>query len=133
VTGLLQINEQGEVLSGAMGQEPAFSGITLRAGEDAIIRIYHADRDAKDSVFAISLFGIEPKVVNTQIADSDGVQVAYDPSDPMHAAPLGVSRTMRVDNKKSYIVIATIYGATIVVVAVGVVIMARYLLRRRQV
>ena len=130
--GVFRINEQGEVMAGKQGEELAFTGIKLELGDNAIIRIFHADRDAESSVFNMSLIGIESKIVNTQIADSDGVQVAYDPNDPLYAKPLGVSKTVQLDNKRSYIIIATIYGVTIIVVAMGVVVLARYLMRVRR-
>ncbi len=127
--GEIWISEDGEVYTNMMDGERAFAGIKLELGENAVIRVFHADRDTNGSVFKMNLYGIEPKVINTQIADKNGVQVAYDPSDPMHTAPLGVSTILRLDSKKSYMVIATIYGVVIVVVVLGIAFLTRYLLR----
>ena len=124
------INEMGEVYASVDGEELAFSGVKVSAEDDALIRVFHADRDARNSTFKIKLSGLEPKVMDTKIADEGGVQVAYDPNDPLHAQPLGVSTNVAPEMRDKYVVIATVYGFLIVVVAIGIADLAHYLLKR---
>lgn len=133
-TGKLYINETGEVYTGVVNEELAYSGINLAEGDNSIIRIFHADRDAESSVFRVKFIGMNLNVMKTQVADgSDGVQVAYDPSDPSYVAPLGESQVLRPDNTRGYIIITIIEGVLIVAFAVAIVILARYVVKREAV
>lgn len=127
--GEIWINEQGKVYVAIGEQDLGFAGINVEAGENTMIRIFHADRDARSSEFGIDFTGVEPMVTSTQLAGESGVQVAYDPNDPSYVAPLGVSLNINPDMKKEYMIIATVYGVMIVVAAVMIVILARSILR----
>ena len=131
-TGKMHIDENGEVYTGIMDEELAYSGITISKGDNSIIRIFHADRDADGSVFRVRFVGMNLNVMKTQVADgSDGVQVAYDPSDPSYVAPLGETQVFRADNTKGYIIITIIEGVLIVAFSVAIVILARSVVKRK--
>lgn len=131
--GVIQINENGEVYTAVAGEELAYAGIKLQKNEGSIIRIFHADRDSSESVFKLEFTGMDLNLVNTKIAENGeaGVQVAYDPTDPSYVAPLGVSSVLKPDSKKGRIIIATIYGALVVVFAVVFVMVARRVIKRK--
>lgn len=131
-TGRFAINEAGEVYAAVENEELAYSGITVQAEEGQLVRIFHADRDADGSVFKVLFREMNLSVMNTTLADSDGgVQIAYDPTDPSYVAPLGESSVFRPDNTKGLVVMATIEGALVVVFAVLVVGLARFMVRAR--
>ena len=131
-TGKVMINEQGEVYAAIDEEEMAFSGIRVNNGDSEMIRIFHADRDVDGSVFKIMLNNMSLNVVHSELAGANGVQVAYDPSDPSYVAPLGESTVVRPDGTKGYIVMATAFGAVIIVLSVFVGILMRSLIKRRQ-
>ena len=130
-TGKMMINENGEVYTSVMGEDFAYSGVNLDSGFGTMVRIVHADRDARDSVFEIDFKEMSLSVMNTEIANGGGIQIAYDPSDPTFVAPLGVSKIFNPDNTKGYFVMATIYGVLVVVSSVFVVILAKYMIKRK--
>lgn len=130
--GKIMINEIGEVETGINGEETAFSGIKLNKNESSIIRVFHADRDADESVFKVNLTGMNLNIVQTQLASgSTGVQVAYDPSDPGYIGPLGESSTFRPDGTKGYVIMATILGVAIMACSVFTAILAHTLIKRK--
>lgn len=133
-TGRLSVNEAGEVYTGVDGEDLAYGGIQVKEGEGAIVRIFHADRDAGNgSVFKIRLTGMNLNVVQAQLASGDnGVQVAYDPSDPSYVGPLGESVVFRPDGTRGYIIMATITGAMIVICAMAVTVLAHAMVKNRK-
>lgn len=131
--GKIAINEKGEVYTAIMGEELAYSGIQITKNEGSIIRIFHADRDANESVFKIRLTGMNLNVVQTQLASgSNGVQVAYDPTDPSYVKPLGETSVFRPDGTKGYLIVATVLGVAIVTMAMFTVILAHALIKSKQ-
>ena len=119
MNGKIIINEAGEVYTGINGEELAYSGIQVKKNEGSIIRIFHADRDSNESVFKIHLTGMNLNVVQTQLASgSNGVQVAYNPSDPSYIGPLGETTVFRPDGTKGHLIVATILGVMILMMAV---------------
>ena len=131
-TGRLAINEAGEVYTGTMDEELAYSGIRVKEGDGAIIRIFHADRDSADSVFKLKLTGMNLNVMKTQLAGTDGVQVAYDPGNPSYVAPLGETSVVRPDGTKGYMIAATILAVVVVTCAMFAAITAHTLIKNRQ-
>ena len=131
--GKIAINEKGEVYTAILGEELAYSGIQITKNEGSIIRIFHADRDANESVFKIRLTGMNLNVVQTQLASgSNGVQVAYDPTDPSYVKPLGETSVFRPDGTKGYLIVATVLGVAIVTMAMFTVILAHALIKSKQ-
>lgn len=132
-SGQFVIHENGEVYSSVMGQDLAYSGVTVNAGEGQLVRIFHADRDESESTFNVKFAGMNLSVMNTQLADKgeDGVQIAYDPTDSSYAVPLGETSVMQPDNSKGLIIMATIEGALIIVFSIFVVISVRAVIKRR--
>lgn len=134
ISGSFTINEAGEVYSAVASQDLAFSGIRLERNVPAVIRIFHADRDSAGSVLRLKLSGMALNIVQSQLANGqEGIQVAYDPSNPSYIAPLGESTIVRPDSTKGQIIIATILGVIIVVSAIFIVILIRSLVRMRTV
>lgn len=133
VVGKFVIRENGEIYSGVNNQELAYSGVNVNEGDGSIVRIYHADRDSADSTFNVKFSGMNLSVTDAKLAkgSDDGVQVAYDPSDPTYVAPLGESSVFRPDSTKGLIVMATIEGVMIVVVSVLAVSVARFMVKQK--
>ena len=99
VKAVFEIHNTGEVYSGT-NDELAFTGVRLEEGEPAVIRVFHAERDSgTGSIFNIALINMVPNITNTTIAKTsesgDGMEVAYDPSNPSYVAPLGESLTVK--------------------------------------
>lgn len=133
MTGAFEIHDDGEVYASITGEDMAFTGIRLTQGDGSIIRVFHADRDSDDSVFGVRFSGMNIGVVdNSKLArDNNGVQIAYDPTDPSYEAPLGQSVAVQPDNTRGLIIMATIEGVMVVVFAVLVAIAARIVIRRK--
>lgn len=130
--GIIMINEAGEVYTGVDGEEVAYSGIKVAKGEGSIVRIFHADRDSAESVFKLRLTGMNLNIVQTQLAGANGVQVAYDPTDPSYIGPLGETSVFRPDGTKGYLIMATVLSVLIMTCAIFTVILARTLIRSKQ-
>ena len=132
-TGRFVVHKDGEIYAGVDGEELAYSGVSVAKGDGSIVRIYHADRDSADSEFNVKFSGMNLSVTDTKLADGgeDGVQVAYDASDPTYVAPLGESSVFRPDSTKGLIIMATIEGVMIVVVSVLVVSVARFMVKQK--
>lgn len=133
MTGQLKINEDGEVYAAIDGEDFAFVGVKLTAGDGAIIRIFHADRDSNGSVLKMSFVNAMPNITNTTLAKTSGVEVAYDPSNPSYVAPLGESMTVRPDRTKPLtlaiaVQIMTIGGLAVLFVVI-ISVVWRYLRR----
>lgn len=131
-SGRFVIHENGEVYTAMGNEDLAFSGITVDADTGSIVRIFHADRDSTDSTFGVKFAGMNLVITNAELANHDGVQIAYDPTDPSYVAPLGESSVVSPDNTKSFIVIATVEGVMVVVFAVLLLGSIRYLRRVRK-
>lgn len=129
ITGHLQIAENGEVNTGIGDEELAYSGTTI-AGDSAIIRVFHADRDSKESVFKMHFEGIVLNMTNATLAkNGDGVAVAYDPTDPTYVAPLGESMTFGANRSRSMlmasIIQASVFGMLAVVLIAVISVMVK--------
>ncbi len=130
--GRIAVRENGEVYTGMENEDLAYSGITLAVGEGAAVRIFHADRDAKDSVFRLKLSEMKLNIVETQLASGKtGVEVAYDPNEPGYVGPLGESSVFRPDSTKGWIIMATVAGVVIVVASMFIVLALKRLFARR--
>ena len=132
-TGRFVINDNGEVYTGVNGEELAYSGIKLDAGNGSIVRIFHADRDSADSVFEVKLVGMSLTITDAKLAnrEGDGVQIAYDPTDPSYVAPLGETSVVKPDGTRGFIVMATIEGVMVIVFSVLMAAAIRSVVRRR--
>lgn len=128
--GRLIISEAGEVYSGVGSEELAFSGVKVNADEGKILRIFHADRDAKSSVFGLELMNMKLNVERTQLAGKTGVSVAYNEADPSYVGPLGESAVFLPDNTRGYVIMATVLGVAVVALAVLIMMGLRRLLKR---
>ena len=132
-TGRFVIQNNGEVYSAIDNQDLAFSGVKVgETGSGSIVRIFHADRDSEDSVFKVKFGEMNLSVTDTKLADrkDEGVQIAYDPTDPTYVAPLGESSVVRPDGTKGLIIIATIEGVMVVVFGLFVAIAIRSIVKR---
>ena len=133
--GRFRILENGEVYAASGDEELAFTGITLEKGKGSMVRIFHADRDADDSVFNVMFSGMNITIVDTKMAQNgkgDSMQIAYDPTDPTYEAPLGQSVIVRPDNTKGYMIIVTIEGIMVVAFSVLTAVAAKVVLDRKK-
>lgn len=131
MTGRFRISKDGEIYAGVNGEELAYTGVNVEGGEGSIVRIFHADRDSSESVFNIVFTEMNLSVMNTTLAKQEGIQIAYDPTDPTYVAPLGESKVFKPDNTKSYIVLATIEGFLVVIFAILMSFAIKFMVERR--
>lgn len=131
-TGSFVVRENGEIYTAIEDVDYAYSGLNVSSNEGSVVRIYHADRDEKNSVFKVRFAGMNLGVVDAKLADGgkDGVQIAYDPNDPSYVAPLGESAVVKPDTTRGYMILVTMEGAVVVVLAVFVALSARLLIKR---
>ena len=134
--GRFRINEVGEVYAAVGNIEFAYTGVTLNEGDGAIVRIFHADRNSKSSLFGVRMTNMVPNVMNTTLAKSEGsVEVAYDPANPSYVAPLGESLAVGPDNRQSLMTMIVIQvvtlGAMGALVLVSISVAYRYSRRDR--
>ena len=66
------------------------------------------------------------------MASENGVQVAYDPSDPGFIGPLGESSVFKPDGTKGYMIMATVLGVAIMACAIFTAILAHTLIQNRR-
>lgn len=132
--GRFVIHDDGEVYAASGKEELAFTGVKLARDDNSVVRIFHADRDADDSVFNVVFSGMNVTIVDTKMAErgkGDSLQIAYDPTDLTYEAPLGQSVVVKPDNTRGYVVMLTIEGVMIVVFAVLTVIAVRMMVEKR--
>ena len=102
--GRLWINEAGEIYSAVENIDFAYSGVKLKVGDEAVIRIFHADRNSKNSMLGIRMTNMVPTIVDTKLAQKEKeVEVAYDPANPSYIAPLGETLVTAPDNRRSLV------------------------------
>ena len=132
-TGRFVIRGNGEVYTAVDGESLTSSGIRLKAGNGSMIRIFHADRDSEDSIFEIKIKGMSLSVTDAKLAnrEGDGMQIAYDPTDPTYVAPLGETSVVKPDGTKGYVIMATIEGVMVLVFAVLMAAALRSVVRRK--
>ena len=132
-TGHFIINENGEIYTGIGNQDLAYSGVTLTKNDSSIVRVFHADRDSANSVFNIVFRGMNLTITDSKLAnrEGDGVQIAYDPSDPTYVAPLGETTVVKPDGTKGYIIMATIEGMMVIVFSVLIAAAIHNVVRRK--
>lgn len=134
MSGMFSINEEGEVYSGVDGEELAFSGVKLEKEKGSIVRIFHADRNSSESVFGVKFDGMNLGVVESKVADKkddDGIQIAYDPTDPTYVAPLGETTVIKPDGTRGYVIMATLEGMMVIALAVFMAIAIRAMVKRK--
>ncbi|MBR2998710.1 hypothetical protein IKF34_03030 [Candidatus Saccharibacteria bacterium] len=133
-SGRFTINEAGEIYSEVLDEELAYSGVNVAKGENTIVRIFHADRDSRESVLKFELAGMNLSLTEIKFADADtdGVQIAYDPTMPSEVAPLGVSSVIRPDAGEGYVVVLAAGAVLVVAVTVFFVVAIRYVIRTKE-
>lgn len=129
-SGKFTVNEAGEVYASVAGEELAYTGINLGNEESSIVRIFHADRNADESVFKIKFSGMNLSVTDAKLAnrEDDGLQIAYDPTDPSYVAPLGESSVVKPDGTRGFVIMATIEGVLVLVLSIFVAFSIRNIL-----
>lgn len=120
-TGRFYITEEGEVFAGVGEEEMAYTGVKVDGA--SIVRIFHADRNSSESTFSVVFSKMNLSITNTKLADadSDEIQVAYDPTDPSYIGPLGETSVFRPDETKGLVILATIEGFAIIVLAISLI------------
>ncbi len=96
VTGRFVIKENAEVYAGVGNESLAYAGVTLKKGESSVVRVFHANRDSKSSVFGVRLRNM---VLGTTEKNGETV-TNYDPANPSYVPPLGESLTVATDQGK---------------------------------
>lgn len=131
--GRFTINKNGEVYAGVGTQDMAYTGIKVDDNTGSIVRIFHADRDSEDSVFKVRFTGMNLSVTNEKLAnrEDEGLQIAYDPTDPTYVAPLGETSVVKPDNTKGFILLVTIEGIMVIVFALLLSFSIRSMVRRK--
>ena len=130
-TGRFVIYENGEIYSSVDGESLAYSGIKVEKGEGSIVRVFHADRDSTESTFDVKFAKMNLSTTESAVAKDGGVQIAYDPSDPTYVPPLGESFVFRADSTEGLVVMMTIEGVMVVLVAVLVASVARFMIKQK--
>jgi len=98
-----------------------------------MVRIFHADRDSDGSTFGIKFSGMNLGITDAKLANrkDEGLQIAYDPTDPTYVAPLGESTVVRPDGTRGFVIMMTIEGVMVVALSVLLVFSIRSLLRNK--
>ena len=109
-TGRFKINEKAEVYAGVGNESLAYTGVNLAKSEAAVIRVFHANRDSKNSVFSLRISGMVLNVAEDM--------VAYDPMNPGYMAPLGTNLTVGLNQAKVMAVANTVKGMSFGLIAV---------------
>lgn len=76
--------------------------------------------------------GMSLNVVETQLAGADGVQVAYDPTDPSYVAPLGETTASTPNVTRGHMIMVTILGMLVVVCAMFTAMLVHSLIKARR-
>lgn len=133
-SGVFKIMKNGEVHTGVDERSLSYSGIKLANTDSAVIRVFHADRNSKNSVFNMELVNILLNISKSSLAQADNTaEVAYNPADPSYVAPLGESLYVRPNYSNAMASMVTtqtaIFGALMVVLVVAISVVWRYLHR----
>lgn len=122
--GKFEINENGEVYTAVGDESLAYAGVKLDLDTQAVVRVFHANRDSAESVFNIKLTNMLVNVTDAVLANDDanaaGAVVAYNPDDPTYVPPLGESLTVRPD--KSRMMLTSVVAQAAAMVALAVVV-----------
>lgn len=129
-TGRFRISESGRVLAEVEDEGVINTGVMLREGDGAVVRIFHADRDSSSSVFKVSFSNMLLNIVDSSLAMGKDVQVAYDPENPSYVAPLGESLTVRPDRSRA-VLTATIAQVGIVVALTAVLVVVILMIQKQ--
>ena len=119
-TGRFVINEKGEVYAGVEKESLAYTGVNLKEAQAGVVRVFHANRDSKSSVFSV-------RIANMVLNTVEGTEmVAYDPTNPGYMAPLGESLVVGLNQSK---IMATANAVKVlsfgmIAIAAGVIICA---------
>ncbi len=134
MTAKFVISEEGKVLTAVNGQDLAYSGVQLGAGETTVLRIFHADRNSTNSVLNMQFTRMNLAVESVNLARSgeEAVQIAYDPTDPTYVAPLGETSIVKPDGTRGYVIMATILGVAIIPCAMFTAFFAHILIKGRK-
>ena len=132
-TARFAIKDSGEVYSGTNNEQLAYSGITLNKDEGVIVRVFHANRNSRESVFKILFENTLLNIADTVLAwDGDvneNATVAYNPDDPSYVAPLGRSLTTRPDKSRMILTSVTVQASIVVALVVVAAVVTSVILR----
>ena len=63
--------------------------------------------------------------------EDEGLQIAYDPTDPTYVAPLGETSVVKPDNTKGFILLVTVEGIMVIIFAILLSLSIRNMVRRK--
>ena len=130
ITGRFKIMENGEVYSAVENEEYVYAGVNVKVGDGVIVRVFHADRNSEGSVMEMSFKKMILNITDATLARGEGVEVAYDPTNPGYVAPLGESMTVRADRTRGLAMALTAQLIMFGVLAVVFVMVVTRLLRK---
>lgn len=112
-TGRFVINEKGEVYAGVEKESLAYTGVNLKEAQEGVVRVFHANRDSKSSVFSV-------RIANMVLNTVEGTEtVAYDPTNPGYMAPLGESLVVGLNQSKIMATANVVKGLSFGMIAIA--------------
>ncbi len=132
MTGRLKIMENGEVYSALDDEEYVYAGVNVAVNEGTIVRIFHANRNSESSAMKITFRNMVFNIADTTLARGDGVEVAYDPTNPGYVAPLGENMTVRPNRTRELALTLTMQLVMFGALAVVFVIIITRVLKKVQ-
>lgn len=129
-TGEMIVDRDGRVYARIENGEWADTGVAVTAGTAATIAVFHADRNSDESVLELDFMGMNLALAGgTQIATVTGANAAGGSLN--FTAPLGETKVFEADKARMLTVVATIEGVAVVVAAVLVVTVARFMIKQK--
>ena len=126
-TGAVKIGADGRVFASVDNEDWQRTDVALTAGELATLKIFHADRDSSESELDLAFSQMN-------LALNEGTQIAANvtgENDPTYVGPLGETRVFAADATRSLMIIATIEGVVVIVAAVLLVSVARFVVKQK--
>ena len=130
VSGFFKINKSGEIYAAVDEVSLAYTGVLV--DDNAVVRVFHANRDSANSVMRMKFANVVLSIMNNSglATNDEGVQLAYDPNDSAYAMPLGESLSVKSGDAKAFMVTLVIQvvalGAFATIMAVAILAVWRY-------
>ena len=113
-TGVLKINENGEIYTSVNGGATTYSGVGVVRDKSAIIKVFNLYKESGESIFNMRFAGMSP-ILSNMSQSGNSIYLAYDPSGPLSITSPGVGKIYKVGNAKEPIIVATIEGTALAV------------------
>lgn len=131
MTGEMLIDSDGQVYSKVEGGEWTATGVKLAVGEATQLAVFHADRDSSESTFELGFSGMNLALASgAKIASVSGTEAATG-AGMEYVEPLGESKVFEPETANMILIVATVEGVMVVLAAVLVVGVARFVIRQK--